>query len=73
MSSQPRGGGAADAEIKVPAGENTEFKRSPCKAWSRSVYSAIHATLTAARDFFLVNFYPSGPFTYIIFKISPGF
>ena len=31
--------GAADAEIKVPSGENTELKRSPSKAWSRSVYS----------------------------------
>ena len=31
--------GAADAEIKVPSGENTEFKRSPFQAWSRSVYS----------------------------------
>ena len=31
--------GAADAEIKVPSGENTERKRSPFKAWSRSVYS----------------------------------
>ena len=31
--------GAADAEIKVPSGENTELKRSPCKAWSTSVYS----------------------------------
>ena len=31
--------GAADAEIKVPFGENTELKRSPFKAWSRSVYS----------------------------------
>ena len=31
--------GAADAEIKVPSGENTELKRSPFKAWSRSVYS----------------------------------
>ena len=31
--------GAADAEIKVPSGENTEFKRSPFEAWSRSVYS----------------------------------
>ena len=29
--------GAADAEIKVPSGENTELKRSPLKAWSRSV------------------------------------
>ena len=31
--------GAADAEIKIPSGENTELKRSPFKAWSRSVYS----------------------------------
>ena len=31
--------GAADAEIKVPSGENTELKRSPFEAWSRSVYS----------------------------------
>ena len=31
--------GAADAEIKVPSGENTELNRSPYQAWSRSVYS----------------------------------
>ena len=31
--------GAADAEIKVPSGENTELKPSPFQAWSRSVYS----------------------------------
>ena len=31
--------GAADAEIKVPSGQNTELRRSPFKAWSRSVYS----------------------------------
>ena len=31
--------GAADAQIKVPTGENTELKRSPFKAWSRLVYS----------------------------------
>ena len=31
--------GAADAEIKVPSGENTELKRSPFKTWSRSAYS----------------------------------
>ena len=29
--------GAVDAEIKVPSGENTELKRSPFKARSRSV------------------------------------
>ena len=31
--------GAADTEIKVPSGKNTELKRSPFKACSRSVYS----------------------------------
>ena len=31
--------GAAHTEIKVPSGENTELKRSPFKALSRSVYS----------------------------------
>ena len=38
LVSSPQGG-AADAEIKVPSGENTELKRSPITAWSRSVYS----------------------------------
>ena len=33
---------------------------------------AIHATLTA-RDFFLANFYSSGPFTCIFSKTSPEF
>ena len=31
--------GTADAEINVPSGENTELKRCPFKAWSRSVYN----------------------------------
>ena len=31
--------GAAGTEIEVPSGENTKLKRSPFKAWSRSVYS----------------------------------
>ena len=31
--------GAADSEMKVSSGENTELKRSPFKAWSMSVYS----------------------------------
>ena len=30
--------GAANAEIKVPSGENTELKRCPFEAWGRSVY-----------------------------------
>ena len=35
-------------------------------------YIAMHATLTA-RDFFLTNFYPSGPFTCILSKSFPEF
>ena len=35
-------------------------------------YIAMHATLTAM-DFFLANFYPSGSFTCIFSKTSPGF
>ena len=27
--------GAADAEIKVPSGENIQLKRAPLKAWDR--------------------------------------
>ena len=59
--------GAADAEIKVASVENTELKDSPFKAWSMSVYIAIHATLTA-RDFLFAYYYPSGPFTCIFPK-----
>ena len=62
---------AADAEIKVSSGENTELKRSPFKTWSRSVYGH-NATLTA-KDFFLGYFYPSGPFTCIFSETSPDF
>ena len=61
--------GAADAEIKVPSGENTELKRSPFKVWSRSVYT-IHATLTA-NDFFLANFYLPVHSPAFVSKTSP--
>ena len=53
--------GAADAEVKVPSDENTVGQ-----------YIAMHATLTA-RNFFLANFYPSGPFTCIFSKTSSRF
>ena len=65
--------GAADAEIKVPSGENTDLKRLPFVEPGIGQYIAIHATLTA-RDFFLAYFYPSSPFTCIFSKplsISP--
>ena len=48
--------GAADAEIKVPSGENTELKRSPFKAWSRSVYSHIcYAYCQEFHSFLLIS------------------
>ena len=49
-------GGAADAEIKVPSGENTELKRSPFKAWSRLVYS--HTCYAYCQGFLLCLFLP---------------
>ena len=63
--------GAADAEIKVPSGENTELKRSPFKAWSKSVYS--HTRYAYCQGFLLVYFYTSSPFTCIFSKTSPDF
>ena len=54
--------GAAHAEIKVLSDENTQLKGSPLTGVGQ--YIAMHATRTA-RDFFLANFYPSGPFTRI--------
>ena len=39
-----------DAKMKVPSGENAELKRSPFKAWSRSVYS--HTCYAYCRGFF---------------------
>ena len=48
--------GAADAEIKVPSGENTEIKRSPFKVWSRSVYS--HTCYAYCQEFLPRLFLP---------------
>ena len=48
--------GAADAEIKVPSDENTELKRSPFKAWSRSAYS--HTCYVYCRGFLLCLLLP---------------
>ena len=55
MSASPQWG-AADAEIKVPSGENTVLKRSPFKAWSRSVYS--HSCYTYCQEFLPCLFLP---------------
>ena len=48
--------GAADAEIKVSSGENTELKRSPFKAWSRSVHC--HACYAYCQGFLSCLFLP---------------
>ena len=57
--------GAAGAEIKVPSGENTELRRSPFKAWSRSVY---RHTCCAYCQGFLPYFYRSCLSTCIFFQ-----
>ena len=62
--------GAADADIKVPSGENTPDVL-PLKP-GVGQYIAIHDTLTA-RDFFLAYFYHSGPFTCFFSKTSSNF
>ena len=63
--------GAADAEIKVSSGENTELKRSPFKVWSRSVYR--HICYAYCQGFLPCLFLPFQPFTCIFSKISPDF
>ena len=61
---EPPQWGAADAEVKVPSGENTELKRSPFKAWGKSVYS--HTCYAYYQGLiFLAYYYTSGPFTRI--------
>ena len=55
----------ADAEIRIPPVENPELKVLPFKP-GVGPNIALHATPTA-RDFFLGNFCPSGPFTCIFF------
>ena len=52
--------GAADAEIKVPSGENTELKPSPFEAWSRSVYShTCYAYCQGFLSFLLISTLPA--------------
>ena len=63
---EPPQWGAADAEIKVPSGENTDLKQSPFKAWSRSVYR--HTCYAHCLEFLPCLFLPSSPFTCIFFQ-----
>ena len=53
---QPSQWGAVDAEIKVSSCEHTELKRSPFKAWSRSVYS--HTCYDYCQEFLPCLFLP---------------
>ena len=57
--------GAADAEINVSSGENTDLKRTPFKAWSRSVYS--RTCYACCQGFLPCKFLPFRPI-YLQFK-----
>ena len=63
--------GAADAEIKVPSGENTELKRSPFQAWSRSAYS--HTCYHYCQGFLPCLFLPFRSIHLHFLKTSPDF
>ena len=63
--------GAADAEIKVPSGENTGLKRSPFKAWIRSVYS--HACYASCQGFLPCLFLHFQSIYLHFSKTSPNF
>ena len=63
--------GAADAEIKVPSGENTELKRSIFKAWSRSVYS--HTCYAYCQGFLSCLFLNFRSIHLHFYKTSPNF
>ena len=60
--------GAADAEIKVPSGENTELKRPPFKAQSRSVYR--HTCYAYCQGFLSCLFLPFQSIHLYFFHIS---
>ena len=67
---RPPAVGSCGRRNQVPSGENTELKRSPFQAWSRSVYS--HTCYAYCQGFL-----PSGPFTCFFFcfffQTSPNF
>ena len=66
--------GAADAEVKVLGCYLTRTQSLKVLPFEAGVdrYIVMHTTPTA-RDFFLANFYRSGPFTCIFSKTSPEF
>ena len=68
---EPRSGELWTQQLKSPLMRTQSWKVLPLKP-GVGQYIAMHATLTA-RDFFLANFYPFGPFTCIFSKTSPEF
>ena len=65
-SGLPRCGELRTQKLKSNLMRTQSLKVLPLKP-GVGQYIAVHATLTA-RDFFLANFYPSGPFTCIFSK-----
>ena len=58
-------------KLKVPPGENTELKRSPFKAWSRSVYS--HTGYAYCLGFLPCLFPPFWSIYLHFFQVPPDF
>ena len=79
--SSPQIGSSSCSGSALPFSPAPHFHRGPFRFGTLNLkvlpfkpgvgqYIAMHATLTA-RDFFLANFYPSGPFTCIFSNTSP--
>ena len=67
----PRSGELRTQKLKSHLLRTQSLKVLPLKP-EVGQYIVIHATLTA-KDFFVANFYPSGPFTDIFVKHLPSF
>ena len=66
----PRSGELRTQKLKSLLMRTQSLKVLPLKP-GVGQYIAMHAALTV-RDFFLANFYPSGPFTCIFSKLLPS-
>ena len=66
-SGQPHSGELWTQKLKSHLVRTQSLKVLPLKP-GVGQYIAINATRFTARDFFLANFYPSGPFTCIFFQ-----
>ena len=67
----PRSWEPRTQKLKVPSGENTELKRSPFKAWSRSIY--IHTCYASFQGFLPCLFLPFRSIHLHFSKTSPDF